>query len=84
MATILPRHKKSILASKSINAYFPCNCRRKIECPLTGNCCNKAIIYKAIISTDGNNLPKCYNSLGREVIFKIHLKIIASKIKHFI
>ena len=38
----------------------PCNCRRKAECPLNGNCRKKAIVYKASISTDSNDPPKSY------------------------
>ena len=38
----------------------PCNCRRKAECPLNGNCRKKAIVYKASISTDSNDSPKSY------------------------
>ena len=38
----------------------PCNCRRKEECPLNGDCRKKAIVYKASISTDSNDPPKSY------------------------
>ena len=38
----------------------PCNYRRKVVCSLNGNCREKAIIYKASISTDGNDPPKFY------------------------
>ena len=60
MGAILSIRNRSILASKNITARPPCNCRRKVECPLHGNCRKKAIIYKASISTDGNDLFKSY------------------------
>ena len=60
MAAILSRQNRSILASKSTTVHPPCNFRRKAECPLNGNCRKKAIIYKARISTDGNDPPKFY------------------------
>ena len=60
MAAILSRHNKIVLASKNINVHPPCNCQCKAECPLNGNCCKKAILYKASISTDSNNPPKSY------------------------
>ena len=59
MAAILSRHNKTILASKNTNVHPSCNCRRKAECPLNGNCCKRAIVYKASISTDSNDPPKC-------------------------
>ena len=60
MAAILSRHNKTILASKNINVHPPCNCQHKAECPLNGDCCKKAIIYKASISTDSIDSPKSY------------------------
>ena len=60
MAAILSRHNKTILASKNTNVNPPCNCRRKVECPLNGDCRKKAIVYKASISTDSNDPPKSY------------------------
>ena len=60
MAAIVSRHKKTILASKNTNVHPPCNCRRKAECPLNGDCRKKAIVYKASISTDSNDPPKSY------------------------
>ena len=60
MAAILSRHNKPILASKNTNEHLPCNCRRKAECPLNGDCRKKAIVYKASISTDSNDPPKSY------------------------
>ena len=60
MAAILSRHNKTILASKNTNEHLPCNCRRKAECPLNGDCRRKAIVYKASLSTDSNDPPKSY------------------------
>ena len=59
MAAILSRHNKNVLASKNTNVHPPCNCRRKAECPLNGDCCKKVIVYKASISTDSNDPPNC-------------------------
>ena len=60
MAAILSSHNKTILASKNTNVHPPCNCGRKGEFPLNGNCRKKAIVYKASISTDSNDPPKSY------------------------
>ena len=60
MAAILSRQNKTVLASKNTNVHPPCNCRRKAECPLNGDCRKKAIVYKASISTDSNDPPKSY------------------------
>ena len=71
MAAILSRHNKTILASKNTNVHPPCNCRRKAECPLNGDCRKKAIVYKASISTDSNDPPKSYYGCC-ETKFKFH------------
>ena len=71
MAVILSRHNRSILAPKRTTVPLPCNCQHKAECFLNSNCCNKAIVYKASISTDGNNLPKFYNGCCK-MKFKSH------------
>ena len=60
MAAILSRQNKTVLASKNTNVHPPCNCRRKAECPLNGDCRKKSIVYKASISTDSNDPPKSY------------------------
>ena len=57
---ILSKHNKSILASKNIILHPPCNFRCKAESPLNDECFKQAIIYKASISTDGNNALKYY------------------------
>ena len=60
MATIISGHNKSIL-SKSNTPYLApeipttptslCNCRVKPDCPLSGECKRKSIVYKATITT---------------------------------
>ena len=51
MAAILSRHNKTSWDQETPIVHPPCNCRRKTECPLNGDCRKKAIVYKASIST---------------------------------
>ena len=86
MAAILSRHSKTVLTSKNTNVHPPCNCRRKAECPLNGNCRKKVIVYKASISTDSNDPAKSYYGCC-ETEFKSrfynHRQTFKSKIKRY-
>ena len=58
---IISSHNKKILSSnaavtssteQSAQPSKTCNCRRKPECPLEGNCLQQNVIYQATVSTD--------------------------------
>ena len=53
MTKIIRRHNKKILKPKSTPSEMNRNCRRKPECPLSGSCLTKSIVYKAEISSSG-------------------------------
>ena len=77
MATDLSRHNRNILASKNTTAHPPCNCRCKDECPLNSTCNEKAIIYKASISTDSNDSTKCYYGCGKQSLNPVFAIIVS-------
>ena len=86
MAAILSRHNKTILAPKNTNVHPPCNCRRKAECPLNGDCRKKAIVYNVSISTDSNDPSKSYYGCC-ETEFKFrfynHRQTFKNKLKRY-
>ena len=41
----------------------PCNCRKKNECPLDGNCLQAAVIYQAKVTRTDNNTHETYVGL---------------------
>ena len=57
MATIISSHNKNILGNKQEpkTTIHPCNCRNSANCPLNGECREKAVIYKASITSDGSS-----------------------------
>ena len=58
MGSIISRHNKRILSkdqeNKETNKEL-CNCRQH-ECPLRGHCLEKALIYKANVTTEGKTI----------------------------
>ena len=72
------------LCSKCLNSvfYFLVQILNLLFCKRP-NCCCINLILKLRADKSVLLYLAIYN-LGREVIFKIHLKIIANKIKHFI
>ena len=44
-------HNRKILSEEETVAERKCNCRRKQECPLDGNCQTKSIVYRADVET---------------------------------
>ena len=50
MSSIFSCHNKKLLNSRTGNIN-PCNCRKKDECPLNGQCLAQDIVYKCITST---------------------------------
>lgn len=57
-------HNKSII-QKTTNStpQKKCNCRKPDDCPMSGNCLQKCIIYQATITTDDNQPPQTYVGL---------------------
>ena len=53
MAQIIRKHNKSVINPKRVPAPA-CNCRKKCDCPLSGNCLASSVIYKAIAQTPDN------------------------------
>ncbi|MCP3851699.1 MAG: hypothetical protein GY694_15895, partial [Gammaproteobacteria bacterium] len=58
MASIIATHNKGILQTPKTDEKT-CNCRKKAQCPLNGNCRVESVIYKAKIVA-GNNVEKNY------------------------
>ena len=57
MGTIISSHNKNLLGNKQEpkTTIPPCNCRNSANCPLHGECREKAVIYKASITSDGSS-----------------------------
>ena len=53
MAQIIRKHNKSVINPKRVPAPA-CNCRKKCDCPLSGNCLASSFIYEAIAQTPDN------------------------------
>ena len=47
MSMIIKKHNKKIINNKATPTTPPCNCRKKTECPLNGNCQQPSVIYQA-------------------------------------
>ena len=63
---IISAHNKSILKKNNehiSNTEKTCNCRRKAECPLEGNCLTKGVIYQATVTRVDNNKEETYVGL---------------------
>ena len=48
MSMIIKKHNKKIINNKATPTTPPCNCRKKTECPLNGNCQQPSVIYQAM------------------------------------
>ena len=51
VSKIINAHNKSIIQKANFNTTTNCNCRKKIDCPLQGNCLIKPIVYQATVTT---------------------------------
>ena len=58
MKSIITSHNKKLLKSKHQTQAQPCNCRKKADCPLDGECQSGPVVYRAAVNTDntGSNL----------------------------
>ena len=77
IASIIAGHNKRKLSAQQ--ADDPCNCRVKTECPLSGKCQARNIIYEATVST--NNENRKYIGLS-EPPFKIRYANHKTSFKH--
>ena len=58
MGDIIKKHNARLLNSSNNTCKDevpPCNCRNKLSCPLDGKCREKTIIYKATMTSLGDN-----------------------------
>ena len=54
VATIISSHNKNLFSKKQepkTTIPSPCNCCNSVNCPLNGECCEKTVIYKALITS---------------------------------
>ena len=54
MKQIINKHNKKVLTKKENKKTDECNCRKKEECELNGNCMRTEVIYKATAATTIN------------------------------
>ena len=58
LSTIINSHNRKILeifSNKQLTSKTTCNCKKKLLCPLNGNCQKKSIVYKTTLTTDNSN-----------------------------
>ena len=79
MGKIINAHNKSIIRESDPVPSKTCNCRKPIDCPLSGNCLTKSVIYEATVSTNQGN--KNYIGLC-ETEFKVRYSNHKSAFKH--
>ena len=51
MKSIIDSHNKKLLSNSGTPPDKLCNCQRKTECPLRGECLQEAVIYQATVTT---------------------------------
>ena len=54
MNNIIRKHSSKIMKSSALSTTETCNCHRKIECSVDGNCLSECLIYKASVSATTN------------------------------
>ena len=54
MNNVIGRHNFEIMKDSAPATIKTCNCRRKTDCPLAGNCLSECINYKALVNTTTN------------------------------
>ena len=52
MSSIIKNHNRKIAEKREDTTQKSCNCRKKDQCPLIGNCQSTCMIYKATVTTD--------------------------------
>ena len=56
----ISKHNAKICRKKEKTNAQSCNCRRKNECPMDGQCLEKSVVYQANVSCDNPNIVKTY------------------------
>ena len=51
----IDKHNRALLAPKKPENKKTCNCRKKSECPMNGECLTEAIVYQADVEFKDNN-----------------------------
>lgn len=79
---ILSHNKKILQDHRKDQLPVPkgCNCRKKDECPLKGECLTQAIIYKATVTQTDSNIQDTYIGLT-ENSFKTRFNLHKSSFK---
>ena len=54
MNNVIPKPNSKIMKNSEQSTTKTCNCRRKAECPMDGNCLSECLIYKASVITTAN------------------------------
>ena len=54
MNNVIRKHDLKIMKNPAPSTIKTCNCRRKTDCPMDGNCLSECLIYKASVSTSTN------------------------------
>ena len=71
MNNVIWKHNSKIMKNPSPSTTKTCNCHRKTDCPMDGNCLSEYLIYKASVSTTANKyyygtcentFKECYNN----------------------
>ena len=71
MSNIIQKHNSKIMRNPAPSTTKTCNCLRKTDCPMDGNCPSECLIYKASVSTTTykyyydaceNTFKECYNN----------------------
>lgn len=60
---IIDGHNKAIISKTESPVQAGCNCRKKEECPMKGQCQARNIIYQATVKTDNSNSDETYIGL---------------------
>ena len=65
MKSFIDNNNKKVLKDDSVEEKRNCNCRKKDERPMNGECLTETIVYKAEITTnDNNDKPMVYIGLA--------------------
>ena len=54
MNNVIRKHNSEIMKNPASSTTKTCNCRRKTDCPMDGNCLSECLVYKASVSTTTN------------------------------